>query len=173
MPQRPALTHDRIVDAAVRVADRGGVVGVSMRNVGKELGVEAMSLYHHIANKDALLEHGVLYLRLGDTRSRVSKNLVALARSSRDVSGLKLKFKQGRAAQLDTSDAWEWADPLAAFVALYPEQCRMQACGIEVVREGRARGATLVNGRAQNLLALSELDPLAFHGRLAQTLTGA
>lgn len=39
-------------------------------------------------NKAALLEHGVLYLPLGDTRSRVSKNLVALARSSRDVAGL-------------------------------------------------------------------------------------
>lgn len=97
----------------------------------------------------------------------------ANARFMHKISRQTLKFKQGRAAQLDTSDAWEWADPLAAFVALYPEQCRMQACGIEVVREGRARGATLVNGRAQNLLALSELDPLAFHGRLAQTLTGA
>jgi AcrR family transcriptional regulator len=56
MPPRPALTHDRIIDAAVRVADRGGVVGVSMRNVGKELGVEAMSLYHHVDGKDALLD---------------------------------------------------------------------------------------------------------------------
>ena len=56
MPPRPALTHERIIDAAVRVADRGGVVGVSMRNVGKELGVEAMSLYHHIDGKDALLD---------------------------------------------------------------------------------------------------------------------
>jgi AcrR family transcriptional regulator len=56
MPPRPALTHERIIDAAVQVADRGGVAGVSMRNVGKELGVEAMSLYHHIDGKDALLD---------------------------------------------------------------------------------------------------------------------
>lgn len=53
---RPALSPERTVDAAVRVADRGGLAQVSMRNVGKELGVEAMSLYHHIANKDALLD---------------------------------------------------------------------------------------------------------------------
>lgn len=53
---RPALTREKIVDAAVRVADAGGATAVSMRNVGKELGVEAMSLYHHIANKEALLD---------------------------------------------------------------------------------------------------------------------
>lgn len=56
MPDRPALNRDRIVEAAVRVADRAGSAGVSMRSVGRELGVEAMSLYHHIAGKDALLD---------------------------------------------------------------------------------------------------------------------
>ena len=56
MPRRPALTHDRIIDGAVRVADRGGLGLVTMRNVGRELGVEAMSLYHHLAGKDALLD---------------------------------------------------------------------------------------------------------------------
>lgn len=53
---RPALNKDRIIEAAVRVADSGGTGQVSMRNVGKELGVEAMSLYHHLAGKDALLD---------------------------------------------------------------------------------------------------------------------
>lgn len=56
MTRRAALTHDRIIEAAVAVADRGGLSQVSMRNVGKELGVEAMSLYHHIADKAALLD---------------------------------------------------------------------------------------------------------------------
>lgn len=56
MSTRPALTRDRIVEAAVRVADRGGLAQVSMRNVGRELGVEAMSLYHHIKGKDDLLD---------------------------------------------------------------------------------------------------------------------
>ncbi|WP_226370231.1 TetR/AcrR family transcriptional regulator [Pseudonocardia oceani] len=54
--KRPPLTRGRIVDAAVRVADRGGLVGVSMRTVGRELGVEAMSLYHHLSGKDDLLD---------------------------------------------------------------------------------------------------------------------
>lgn len=56
MSARPALSRERIVDAAVQVADRGGLAQVSMRNVGRELGVEAMSLYHHIKGKDELLD---------------------------------------------------------------------------------------------------------------------
>ena len=50
------LTAQRIIEAAVEVADEGGFAAISRRNVGKQLGVEAMSLYHHIANKDALLD---------------------------------------------------------------------------------------------------------------------
>jgi AcrR family transcriptional regulator len=53
---RPPLSRDRVVDAASRVADASGLAGVSMRSVGRELGVEAMSLYHHVASKDALLD---------------------------------------------------------------------------------------------------------------------
>jgi AcrR family transcriptional regulator len=56
MTQRPGLSRDAIVDAAARVADRGGLPAVSMRGVGKELGVEAMSLYHHVAGKAELLD---------------------------------------------------------------------------------------------------------------------
>ena len=56
MSTRPALTRDRVVAAAVRVADRGGLTAVSMRSVGRELGVEAMSLYHHVPGKEGLLD---------------------------------------------------------------------------------------------------------------------
>jgi AcrR family transcriptional regulator len=56
VPRRPALSLDRIIDAAVGVADRSGLAGTSMRSVGRELGVEAMSLYHHLEGKDALLD---------------------------------------------------------------------------------------------------------------------
>lgn len=56
MDQRRPLSEQRIVEAAVAVADHGGLSAVSMRNVGRELGVEAMSLYHHVANKEALLD---------------------------------------------------------------------------------------------------------------------
>lgn len=56
MAGREPLSSDRVIAAAASVADRGGLSAVSMRNVGRELGVEAMSLYHHVANKAALLD---------------------------------------------------------------------------------------------------------------------
>lgn len=56
MAERRQLTVPRIIAAAAHVADRGGLAAVSMRSVGRELGVEAMSLYHHVAGKDALLD---------------------------------------------------------------------------------------------------------------------
>lgn len=56
MPGKLRLSHERIIDAAARVADKGGLGAVSMRSVGSELGVEAMSLYHYVASKEALLD---------------------------------------------------------------------------------------------------------------------
>ena len=55
-PNRPALTRDAVLDAAVGLADRDGLAALSMRSLARHLGIEAMSLYHHVANKDALLD---------------------------------------------------------------------------------------------------------------------
>ena len=52
---RIPLTRDRIVQAALGLARHEGLAGVSMRKLAQELGVEAMSLYHHVPNKRALL----------------------------------------------------------------------------------------------------------------------
>jgi AcrR family transcriptional regulator len=54
--QRTPLSTDRVLGAAIRVADHGGAEAITMRRVAQELGVEAMSLYHHVANKDAILD---------------------------------------------------------------------------------------------------------------------
>ena len=54
--QRGSLTRERVIAAAAAVADRAGLASVSMRSVGAELGVEGMSLYHHVASKEALLD---------------------------------------------------------------------------------------------------------------------
>jgi len=56
MTARGTLSRELIVEAAAEVADRGGITAVSMRNVGAELGVKAMSLYHHVSDKEALLD---------------------------------------------------------------------------------------------------------------------
>lgn len=54
--QRVGLTRDAVLDAAIRLADRDGLAALSMRRLGAELGVEAMALYNHVPNKDALLD---------------------------------------------------------------------------------------------------------------------
>ena len=53
---RTPLNRQRVLDAAVALADRDGVGALSMRKLAQELGVEAMSLYHHVVNKDAILD---------------------------------------------------------------------------------------------------------------------
>ena len=55
-PNRPALTRDAVLAAAVELADRDGLAALSMRSLARHLGVEAMSLYHHVAGKEALLD---------------------------------------------------------------------------------------------------------------------
>jgi AcrR family transcriptional regulator len=53
---RLPLNRERIIDAAVTYADDNGVEELSMRKLGAELGVEAMSLYNHVENKDDIFD---------------------------------------------------------------------------------------------------------------------
>lgn len=53
---KPGLTLPKIVEAAIRLADRDGLEAVSMARVAAELGAAPMSLYRHVASKDDLLE---------------------------------------------------------------------------------------------------------------------
>jgi AcrR family transcriptional regulator len=54
--RRAPLTRERVLRAAVDLADHHGIEALSMRRLGGELGVEAMSLYNHVANKEDLLD---------------------------------------------------------------------------------------------------------------------
>ena len=54
--RRTPLNRERVLRAAVALADQGGFESLTMRKLAKELGVEAMSLYNHVANKDDLLD---------------------------------------------------------------------------------------------------------------------
>jgi AcrR family transcriptional regulator len=54
--RRAPLTRERVLRAALALADDGGDQALSMRNLGKKLGVEAMSLYNHVANKEDILD---------------------------------------------------------------------------------------------------------------------
>lgn len=53
--RREPLTKDRIIEAALHVMDAEGLDAVTMRRIGRELGVEAMSLYNHVEDKDDIL----------------------------------------------------------------------------------------------------------------------
>ncbi|WP_198170557.1 TetR/AcrR family transcriptional regulator [Actinoplanes awajinensis] len=51
----PRLTKDAILRTALRIVDAHGIDGLSMRKLAAELGVNPMSLYHHVANKAAVV----------------------------------------------------------------------------------------------------------------------
>jgi TetR/AcrR family tetracycline transcriptional repressor len=50
------LTTERVVDAALRVADEGGIEAVSLRRLARELGVTPMAIYRHVRDKSQLLD---------------------------------------------------------------------------------------------------------------------
>jgi AcrR family transcriptional regulator len=62
---RETLSTERVLRAAVAVADRAGVEGLSMRKVAQELDVVPMALYRHVSNKDEMLD-GMLDLVVGE-----------------------------------------------------------------------------------------------------------
>lgn len=53
---RRPLSRQRILTAAIKIADKGGLADLSMRKLAIKLKVEAMSLYHHFAGKDEILD---------------------------------------------------------------------------------------------------------------------
>jgi AcrR family transcriptional regulator len=64
LPHVP-LSRERILRAAICLADEGGIESLSMRKLAQELGVKAMSLYNHVADKDDLLD-GIVDIVVGE-----------------------------------------------------------------------------------------------------------
>jgi AcrR family transcriptional regulator len=54
--RREPLTRERIIQTALRIMDEEGLDAVTMRRIGRELGVEAMSLYNHVEDKEDILD---------------------------------------------------------------------------------------------------------------------
>lgn len=54
--KRRRLTRDRVLRAAMALADREGIEALTMRALAREVGVEAMSLYNHVRNKEDALD---------------------------------------------------------------------------------------------------------------------
>ena len=55
-PQRERLSRERILGAALELAERDGLDALTMRRLGRELAVEAMALYYYFPSKEALLD---------------------------------------------------------------------------------------------------------------------
>jgi AcrR family transcriptional regulator len=114
-PRRRPLNKDRVIRAAIELADAEGIEALSMRRLAKALGVEAMSLYNHVANKDEILA-GItdavaseIELPDGDVDWRTAIRRSAI--SARDVhvrhpwaSGLSMSRQSGGPAMLRRSD---------------------------------------------------------------------
>ena len=71
-PQRIPLSRDRVFQAAVEIADQTGIDSLTMRRLAEALGVEAMSLYYHVANKEALLD-GVVEVIIDEINQATSR----------------------------------------------------------------------------------------------------
>jgi AcrR family transcriptional regulator len=56
VPRRPQIDRERVLAAALEVADEGGVAALTMRAVAQRLGTSPMAIYHYVATKDELLD---------------------------------------------------------------------------------------------------------------------
>jgi AcrR family transcriptional regulator len=93
------VTRDRILDAAMGIADREGLAAVTMRRLGQRLGVEAMSLYKHVADKDEVL---------GGLAERVAAEFTV---PRRDVDW-RTALRESNVAALAVLLRHPWAGPL-------------------------------------------------------------
>ncbi len=63
--ERRPLSRERILRAAMTVADAGGLASLTIRSLAQELGVKPMSVYYYVANKDEILD-GIVDLVFGE-----------------------------------------------------------------------------------------------------------
>jgi AcrR family transcriptional regulator len=69
---RVPLSRQRVLRAAVAIADEGGIQALTMRRLAEEVGAEAMSLYYHVANKDEVLD-GVVEMIVEEINDAVDR----------------------------------------------------------------------------------------------------
>jgi AcrR family transcriptional regulator len=84
---RDPLTRERVLRAALELADTGGLEALTMRRLGQQLGVEAMSLYNHVAGKDDVLD-GLVDMVFGEIEVPCSDGAWKQAMRRRALSAL-------------------------------------------------------------------------------------
>lgn len=87
---KPVLTRERIVTGALELAEQEGLEAVTMRGLARRLGVDAMSLYHHVDNRDTLLdritEHVLVGVELPSPTGALRADVHAMAQAFRHVA---------------------------------------------------------------------------------------
>ena len=161
--ERVRLTRERVLEAALVVIDRDGLERLSMRRLGSELGVEAMSLYNHVADKDDVLD-GVVGLLWCEVDRRAS--------SGGDWAQQARSFA---AAVRRTAHEHPHAYPLVLIRGVLPD--RLMAMGSRLV--GSLREAGFGELAPQAMLALAShatsqaLAEVSWYGARAATGTSA
>jgi AcrR family transcriptional regulator len=122
--RRAQLTRERVVAAGIELADRDGIESISMRRLAQELGVEAMSLYTHVRNKDDLLD-GMVDAVIGKIPT------------SADGADWKTSLRQMLLAARSVVLTHPWAPrPIESRTTLGPAMMRYANTVIGVLREG-------------------------------------
>lgn len=121
---RERLTKERVVDAAIAIADRGGLESISMRRVGEQLEVEAMALYRHVSNKEELVNSMVERVAAQFSVTRTDADWKEALRASAIAAYAVLK-------------AHPWASaPLASRAKVGPERLRYIEAVLDRLRAG-------------------------------------
>jgi AcrR family transcriptional regulator len=123
MTTRTPLSRDLVLQTAVALADAGGIGALTMRKLAAELGVEAMSLYHHVANKDDILD-GII-------------DVVAAEIDLTDDGDWKSTTRRRAVSARDALARHPWAGSLwVARFNLGPARMRYMDVALRTLREG-------------------------------------
>ena len=98
-PTRAPLSRDRVLTGAVELADRVGIEGVTIRRLADELDVKPMTIYHHVANKEAIVD------------GMVDRVFAEIDLPPTDVSWREAMAVRCRSARAVLARHW-WAAPL-------------------------------------------------------------
>ena len=122
--RRVPLTRERVLQTAIHRADQGGLESLSMRKLGQALGVEAMSLYRHVANRDEILD-GIVEEVIGEIELPAKGANWRLAMRRRAISAHEVILRH------------PWASTLIeSRVLLSPAMLRYSDAIIGSLREG-------------------------------------
>ncbi|GAA3069918.1 TetR/AcrR family transcriptional regulator [Actinocorallia glomerata] len=168
-PQRGpsrGLSHERIVAAAVRIADEEGLAAVTMQAVAKSLGFTTMSLYRYVSGKEEMLQ------LMGDAAARLSEK-VTLDPDWRQA------LRQWAALIREAWRAHPWLReiPRGQVSVLMPNQMRLADLGLQALESlplTRDDKIGIILVVSQHVASMTELElALAQEGQLTVTEEGA